>query len=233
MRTLIIIPARAASKRIPGKNIRNLAGKPLIAWTIELAISLDNRVLVSTDSPEIAKISSQYGAEVPFLRPAELALDKTPDLPVCLHTLDFLKEKENYIPDMVVWLRPTSPLRIPEDVKQCIEKLKNHDADCIRSVCKVNHHPYWMKSFIDENRLVPFLEGKDEREYYQSQKLPPVYRLNGAVDVIRTKFIRQNKMLYGGDMQGYLMPENRSIDIDSELDFTIAEVLIRERMKGK
>jgi len=231
MNIIAIIPARGGSKRIPQKNIRDLHGKPLIAWSIEtaLASSID-RVIVSTDNSEIAEISSNYGAEVPFLRPPELAKDQSPDLPVCSHTLNFLEQTENYISDAIVWLRPTSPLRTTQDIEECIQKQVTSNADCVRSVCNVSHHPYWMKSFKDD-QLLPFLEGKDEQKYYQSQLLPPVYRLNGAVDVIATKFIREQNLLYGGDMRGYLMPEMRSIDIDTELDLLIAEVLIKKRLE--
>ena len=231
MKVTALIPARGNSKRVPKKNICNLGGKPLIAWTIETALASSiERVIVSTDNPEIAEISSNYGAEVPFLRPPELAQDKSPDLPVCLHTLDFLESNENYIPDDIVWLRPTSPLRTTQDIEECMQKLVTSNADCVRSVCKVSHHPYWMKS-LKEDRLLPFLKGKDEQNYYQSQLLPPVYRLNGAVDVISTKFIREQNLLYGGNMRGYLMPEMRSLDIDTELDFLIAEVLIKKRLE--
>jgi len=231
MSMIAIIPARGGSKRIPKKNLCNLKGKPLIAWTIETALSSSiSRVIVSTDNTEIAEVSSYYGAEVPFIRPPELAEDTTSDLPVCLHTLNFLERKENYIPEIVVWLRPTSPLRIINDIEECSQKLLKTNADCVRSVCRVSHHPFWMKSFQDD-RLLPFLEGKDEQKYYQSQLLPPVYRLNGAVDAIKTKFIREQNLLYGGDMRGYLMPEMRSLDIDTELDFLIAEVLIKKRLE--
>lgn len=226
---LAIIPARGGSKSIPQKNIRILVGKPLIAWTIEVALScpsLDRRI-VSTDDQEIAEIARQYSAEVPFLRPPELAQDDTPDLPVYKYALSWLREHEGYHPDIVVWLRPTSPLRTTHDIEAAIRLLIQSDADCVRSVCRVEHHPYWMKRFAGD-RLVPFIEGFDERRYYQRQLLPTVYRLNGAVDVTWCKTVMERGLLYSGDVRGYIMPIERSIDLDSELDFALAELLLKE-----
>jgi len=227
---LSIIPARGGSKRVAHKNIRTLAGKPLIAWTIETAISCQrlDRVIVSTDDEEIVDIARKYGAETPFVRPAELAQDDTPDLPVCKHTLSWLTRHENFCPDIVVWLRPTAPLRIIEDIDNAINLLFETDADCVRSVCPVEHHPYWMKR-LEGNRFIPLIKGVDESKYYQRQLLPPVYRLNGAVDVFWRKTVLDKGFMYGGDMRGYVMPAERSVDLDSELDFALAELLLQRR----
>jgi len=228
--TLCIIPARSGSKGVFRKNIRQLAGKPLIAWTIEVALvcpSLD-RVIVSTDDQEIAEIARQYGAEVSFIRPAELAQDDTPDLPVCQHALSWLAEHEYYCPDIVVWLRPTAPLRTVQDVEAAIQLLIETGADCVRSVCLAEHHPYWMNR-LDGDRLVTFLDGIDESRYYCRQLLPPVYRLNGAVDVTWCRTVTEKGLLYSGDVRGYIMPAERSIDLDIELDFALAELLLQRR----
>lgn len=227
---LSMIPARGSSKSVPRKNIRSLAGKPLIVWTIETALACPNldRVIVSTDDEEIAQIASDHGAEVPFLRPAELAQDDTPDLPVYQHALSWLAEHEGYCPDVIVWLRPTVPLRAVEDVECAIEMLIRTGADCVRSICLTEHHPYWMKR-LDGDRLVPFVDEIDESKYYRRQLLPPVYRLNGAVDVTWCKAVMGKGLLYGGDVRGYVMPVERSIDLDSELDFALAELLLRTR----
>ena len=229
-KVIAIIPARGGSKIVPRKNIRLLANKPLISWTIEkgLATTSINRVIVSTDDAEIAEITVKYGAEVPFLRPLELAQDDTPDLPVYLHVLNYLEQQENYNPDIVVWLRPTSPLRTIEDIENAINLLIDSDADCVRSVCLAEHHPYWMKK-LEGDRLIPLLEGVDETQYYRRQLLPPVYRLNGAVDVSWCKNVLENQQLYFGNMGGYVMPPERSVDIDTELDFALAEILLKER----
>lgn len=225
-----LIPARGGSKGIPRKNIRQLAGKPLIASTIEVALkcpSLD-RVIVSTDDQEIAYVSRQYEAEVPFLRPSELAQDDTPDLPVFQHALLWLAGNEGYYPDIVVWLRPTAPLRTVQDVETAIRLLTETGSDCVRSVCEAEHHPFWMKR-LDGDQLLPFAEGIDEREFYRRQLLPPAYRLNGAVDVTWRRTVMEQGLLYSGDVRGYVMPKERSVDLDSELDFAFAELLLQKR----
>lgn len=186
------------------------------------------RVIVSTDDREIAEVARHYGAEVPFLRPSELAQDDTPDLPVYQHTLTWLAEHQSYHPDIVVWLRPTCPLRRVEDIEAAVEKLTKSGADCVRSVSLAEHHPYWMKR-LDGDRLVPFLEGKDEQIYYQRQTLPPVYRLNGAVDVTWAKTVLERGVLYTGDVGAYVMDSEYGLDLDSELGFILAELLLDRR----
>jgi CMP-N,N'-diacetyllegionaminic acid synthase len=227
---LALIPARGGSKGVARKNIRELAGKPLIAWTIEIASACStlDRVIVSTEDQKIAKIARQCGAEVPFIRPGELAQDNTPDLPVYQHALSWLAEYEGYRPEIVVWLRPTTPLRTVQDVEAAIQLLIETGADCVRSVSLAEHHPYWMKR-LDGDRLVPFVDGVDESKYYRRQLLPSAYRLNGAVDVTWYRTVMQKGMLYSGDVRGYVMPVERSIDLDSELDFALAELLLQRR----
>lgn len=227
---LAVIPARGGSRSVPRKNIRLLGGKPLIAWTIEQALSCPSldRVIVSTDDAEIADIARKYGAEVPFMRPVELAQDDTPDLPVCRHALSWLAEQENYSPEIVVWLRPTAPLRTVQDVEAAIRIMLDTGADSVRSVCEVEHHPYWMKR-LDGDRLAPFIAGKDEGTYFQRQLLPSTYRLNGAVDLMRTKAVMEQAVLFGGDVRGYVMPAERSVDLNIEIDFAIVELLLKEK----
>lgn len=205
-----------------------LAGKPLIAWTIESSqhCGLDCRTIVSTEDLEIAEIAKEFGAEVPFFRPSNLAQDNTPDYPVCIHAIDWLMQHEQYHPDLIIWLRPTTPMRLPEDIKEAIIQLLETDATGIRSICSVEHHPYWMKSLKESKQIVPLIEKTSEKQYYQRQLLPPVYRLNGAVDITWTKTIKTEGMLYGSNIQGYLMPNDRSLDIDTEMDFMIAEFLL-------
>ena len=208
-----LIPARGGSKGVPRKNVRQLAGKPLIAWTIEAALdapSLD-RVVVSTDDEEIAEIARAHGAEVPFLRPAELARDETADLPVYRHALAELGE-----PDSVAWLRPTAPLRAAEDIEAALGLLGETGADTVRSVTEAEHSPYLMGR-LDGGRLVPLLGDVPERR----QLLPLVYRLNGAVDVVRCSSV--GDVLFGGDVRAYVMPAERSVDVETELDLLLAE----------
>lgn len=227
---LAIIPARGGSKKIPDKNIIHIANKPLIAWSIETAQSCAKltRVIISTDSEKIAEISRSYGADVPFLRPAELAQDDSHDFFVYEHALTWLAQQENYFPDIVVWLRPTAPLRTIADIEASIDLLIETKADWVRSICPVEHHPYWMKQ-LDRNRLIPFIEGIDERKYYQRQLLPPAYRLNGAVEVTWAKTILEKKLRYSGDVCGYVMPVERSIDVDHEMDLKLLNILLERK----
>ena len=231
MKVIAIIPARGGSKGIPKKNIKLLANKPLIAWTIEVALncSLLERIIVSTDDSEIAEIAIQYGAEIPFLRPLEFAQDDTPDLPVYLHTINYLQEQESYHSDIVVWLRPTCPLRTNQDIEKAVQLLRmDTNTTSVRSVCLAEHHPYWMKK-LEYDNLIPFLPNIDETRYYRRQLLPSVYRLNGAVDVTRCQTVLETKKLYSGEMKGYIMPVERSVDIDTELDLALAELLLQRR----
>jgi CMP-N,N'-diacetyllegionaminic acid synthase len=222
--TLGLIPARGGSKVVPRKNVRELAGKPVIAWTIEAALACRrlDRVVVSTDSEEIAELARSHGADVPFLRPAEHAQDDTPDDPVYLHALEWLAAHEGFEPDAVAWLRPTAPLRTAEDVEATLRILEQSGADCVRSVCAAEHHPYWMMR-LNGDRLRPFVEGTEA--YYRRQLLPPVYRLNGAVDAVRCSTVAQVG-LFEGDVRAYVMPPERSVDLDGELDFALAEILL-------
>lgn len=225
---MALIPARGGSKGVPRKNLRLLHGKPLIAWTIEKAkaCSLLKRVIVSTDDDEIAATAKSYGAEVPFLRPAEHAQDQTPDLPVYRHALSWLQENDHYQPDIVVWLRPTVPLRAVDDITKAIRVLTESDFDSVRSVCRSAHHPYWMKR-LEGEQLVSFVDGIDETQFIR-QALPPVYLLNGAVDVISCQKVAEHTTLFGQNIGGYVMPEERSVDIDTEHDFKTIEMLLQE-----
>ena len=226
LRVLGIIPARGGSKGVPGKNIRLLCGKPLIAWTIQCARACPviSRIVVSTDSKEIAAIARQWGAEVPFLRPPELAQDDTPDLPVCRHALEWLEDREGYRPDVVVWLRPTSPLRQPQDIAAALDLLAATQADGVRSVCRVEHHPAWMFK-LEDGFLQPWMDAS--AGITRRQDLSALYRLNGAVDAIRREIIPEAKALFQGRLAGYVMPAERSVDIDCEIDFRVAEALLK------
>ena len=160
---LAIIPARGGSKGVPRKNIRPLGGKPLIAHTIEVALKTKEigRVIVSTDDEEIRMVALGYGAEVPFLRPKELAQDDTPDRHYLVHALDWLRVNEHYIPDVVLLLRPTSPFRRVEHIERVLVMMKTMKADSIRTVTLVEgtQHPYWMYHLDDAGRARPFIEG--------------------------------------------------------------------------
>lgn len=232
MKVLAIIPARGGSRRVPKKNIRLLAGKPLIAYTIEVALQTGciDRVIVSTDDDEIAYIAQKYGAEVPFMRPAGLAQDDTPDQPVFRHALDWLKEHEDYVPDVVLNLRPTSPFKTPEIIEEVVRRMAETDADVVRTLSRVSgvHHPYWMYRLSEEGRAHPFVSEIKVADYYQSQLLPPVYRINGLVDAIRPRAIYEGNFLNATSMIAVVVSDEASIDADTELDLKLCEVLLND-----
>jgi len=224
---LAVIPARGGSRGVPRKNVRLVCGKPLIAYTIEAALDskLINRVVVSTEDEEIAEISKKYGAKV-ISRPQELAQDDTPSLPVFQHAISHLEEMEDYHPEIIVILQPTSPLRIAEDIDRAIERFLEVEPDSIASVCEVEHPTHWMYTLV-KNKLKPLI--KDEEKVIRRQDAPKVYRLNGAVFVTRREIIMKEDRVLGRDTGAYIMPPERSVDIDTELDFKLAELLMRER----
>jgi len=227
-RIIALIPARGGSKGLPKKNIKVLAGKPLIAWSIgqALACRYIDRVVVSTDSPEIASAARRYRAEVPFMRPKILAADKAKSIDVILHALDFYAAKKNIF-DIVVLLQPTSPLRNSGDIAKAIEAMFTKKAKAIISVCRELHSPLWSVALSADKKLGSFLGKGAEKQNRQS--LPVFYRINGAVYVADTDYLKQNKSFLGNSTYAYEMTPERSIDIDSELDFKIAEFLKNKR----
>lgn len=227
MKVIGIIPARGGSKSVPHKNIRPLGGVPLIAYTIRAAQASRRlaRTIVSTDSAEIASVCRDHGAEVPFIRPASLAQDDTATLPVLLHALDQLTVSY----DAVMILQPTSPMRTPEDIDRSIELLlATPEADAVISVVRVgDHHPARMKK-IENGWLVnpPFAE---LAEGMPRQALPAFYLRNGAIYLTRVSILRGQQSLQGRHCLPYIMPEERSVNIDAEMDFLLAEVLLSRK----
>jgi N-acylneuraminate cytidylyltransferase len=229
-----IIPARGGSKGIKNKNIKLLCGKPLIYYTIAEAkkAKFIKRIIVSTDSPKIRDIARKYGAEVPFLRPKELAKDFVTDLPVFKHCLKWLKENEGYRPDIVVQLRPTAPLRKAEHIDKAIELLLNSKgADSVRSVTKAGQHPFKMWR-MKNNRLLPFISQnisrREESYNLPRQKLPLVYIQNGSLDVIWPKTILEKGSMSGDVILPFVMKELDSVNIDEKIDFLVAETIIKK-----
>lgn len=217
---LAVIPARSGSKSVIDKNIRLINGKPMIAYSIEHGLkspSID-RVIVSTDSEIYAAIAKQYGAEVPFIRPAEYATDTALDLDVFKHALSYLKESENYVPDIVVQLRPTYPIRKIQDIENMIKYLKeNPEVDSVRCIAPANEIPYKMW-FMDENNILsPVMKEIPECYNMPRQQLPKVYYQNACIDVFRTSVVTQKNSMTGNVIAGYMMEEN--YDIDTEEDF--------------
>lgn len=229
---LAIIPARGGSKGVPRKNIKDLCGKPLIAWTIDEAIKSKyiDRLVVSTEDEEIANISRKYGAEVPFLRPIELAQDDTPGVEVLLYCINWLKYNENYYPDYVCTLQCTSPFRNSNHIDEALEKLIEEKADSIIGVCQSEISPYWMKN-IENGKLIDFI--KDSHKYSRRQDLPIVYRLNGALYIGKTDVLLKNRNWYTDNTLPYVMSQEDSIDIDTVLDFKLAEVIMKENLKNE
>lgn len=229
---LALIPARGGSKGIPRKNIRSFAGYPLIAWSIAAAkqSNLVTRIIVSTDDEEIAEVAREWGAETPFLRPAELAQDKTTDLPVFEHALKFLEEVEGYHPEIVVQLRPTSPIRPPKMVDDAIRILLNHaDADCVRGVVPAGQNPFKMWRFNGEDKpLKQLLEVPGIAEPYNAprQILPPVYWQTGHIDAIRTTTILDKKSLTGDVIYPLVVDPKYTVDIDTLPDWAKYEAVI-------
>lgn len=229
---LALIPARGGSKGIPRKNIRSFAGYPLIAWSIAAAkqSALVTRIIVSTDDEEIAAVAREWGAEVPFLRPAELAQDKTTDLPVFEHALKFLEEVEGYYPGIIVQLRPTSPIRPKGMVDGAVSILLNHkDADCVRGVVPAAQNPFKMWRFNGEDKpLHPLLELDGIPEPYNAprQILPPVYWQTGHIDAIRLATITNKKSLTGDVIYPLVIDQAYTVDIDTPADWAKYEAVI-------
>ena len=222
MEYLAIIPARGGSKGIPHKNVRELHGRPLIAWSILSARGAARlgRVVVSTDNEQIAEVARHAGAEVPFRRPAELALDTTPTEPVLLHALDEL-QLTGYQPDAVVLLQPTSPIRRPGSIDAAIGLLETAGADSVVSVCE-NHHFFWRNRDTPEALY-------DYRNRPRRQDIPAPsrwYRENGSIYVTRASILRRERNRLGGRIAMHVMSEEESWEIDSEADLRIVESLM-------
>ncbi|HTX89854.1 MAG TPA: acylneuraminate cytidylyltransferase family protein [Anaerolineales bacterium] len=228
---LVLIPARGGSKAIPRKNIRPFAGHPLIAFSIAAALQAEavTRLIVSTDDEEIARVSRSYGAEIPFLRPAELAADRTTDLPVFQHALNWLAQNENYRPEIVIHLHATSPVRPCGFVDRAIRLLLEHpDAECVRSVVAPGQNPYKMWHIDEQSgRMIPLLAVQGIAEPYNTprQLLPPVYLQTGHVNAIRREAI------LGGSMTGktilpLVVDPRYEVDMDTLADWQRGEWVV-------
>tara|TARA_B100002051_G_C16587264_1_gene560848 strand:+ start:200 stop:904 length:705 start_codon:yes stop_codon:yes gene_type:complete len=225
---LAVIPARGGSKGIPKKNIKKLNDKPLIAFTIEQSLNcpIIDKTIVSTDSDEIAEISKSYGAEVPFIRPSEISQDSTPDLPVFEHVLNFFSSNDFFNPDLLINLRPTSPIRKNNIIERAVNKMVAKGYDSVRSVSPVKNHPYWMVK-IDNGRVKPFLRDKSPINYPQRQLLPELFYFNGNVDVVSSKNLTEG-ILFGDNMGIISIDSSDCVDIDSQADFKLAEYMINK-----
>lgn len=228
-RVLGIVLARGGSKRLPNKNVKLLAGKPLIAYTIEAALNsrLLDRVIVSTDNLRIRDTARQFGAEVPFLRPGELATDDITVYPAITHAIQWLQEREDYRPDYVMGLQATSPLRTAGDIDNSIELAREKDAASVISLCQPKTHPYWMMQVSEGGTVTDFIPW--DRNYSRHQDLPSVYARNGAIFLTRCQHLLDHQTFTTPPVYPYVMPPERSADIDTQWDFDVAEAILQVR----
>ncbi|MDN3454376.1 MULTISPECIES: pseudaminic acid cytidylyltransferase [unclassified Psychrobacter] len=222
---IAIIPARGGSKRLPGKNIKLLGGKPLIAWTIEAAIKSNvfDHVFVSTDSEEIARVSRDYGAKVPYLRPAELASDTATTNDVITHLVDWLGKKNLMPVSIICVLQPTSPFRNASHIIEAFEENKQKSAKAIVSVCELEHPLQLCNQLGSDGSMVSFIQYKDIK---RTQDYKPTYRLNGALYIFDREYVGRMSELYSMGTFAYIMDSKSSIDIDTLEDFEYAEFLL-------
>ena len=238
MRVLAVIPARGGSKSVPRKNIKDLGGKPLITWTIEAAKAsgVFDRLILTTDDTEIAEVGKRYGAEVPFMRPSELAQDTTPTLPVLQHAITWLKEQEGYEPDAGMLLQPTTPFRSAEHIKGAVELFEKTGADSVVSVVEIpgNYNPHWAFKVDEDLRATLYLGGAIKTRIKRRQDLPKAYSPNGMIYLFKPKFLfdAADQNFYGDDVRAYEVEERVSINIDSPEDWVLAEMAVERFRAG-
>lgn len=236
LKVLALIPARGGSKGIPRKNILDLLGKPVIAYSIlhGKQSRLINRVIVSTDDAEIADVSRQWGAEVPFMRPAEFAGDLSPDIDVFRHCLTWLRDHEGYVPDMVVHLRPPGPVRRVEHIDEAIQLLADHpEADAVRSVTMALQSPYKMWHIAPDGTLSPIMRIEDmaDCQSVPRQSLPTVYWQNGYVDVIRPRAVLDKQSMWGDTALPYIV-NDQLFEIDYPENIPAVEAALKRLQAG-
>jgi len=225
--------ARGGSQGIPGKNIRLLAGKPLIAYAIETAFQsqLIDRVVVSTDDKKIARVAQECGAEIPFIRPKELAQNNSPEWLAWQHAIRTLKEQDNGRDlDVFVSIPPTAPLRVVEDLDNCIHSFLDNNVDVVITVKKASRHPSFNMVSIDENGYTTLVLPPSE-SISRRQDVSPVYDATTVAYVANPQFIMGEKSIFSGKIKSVIIPEERAVDIDTELDFQFAEYLVTNRIK--
>lgn len=228
---LALITARGGSKGVPRKNVLPVGGKPLIAWSILAALEsryLD-RVVVSTDDSEIAEVARTWGAEVPFMRPAELAGDTSDHISVVLHALDWCAQHENRHYDYLLLLQPTSPLRITADIDACIELASERRSGAVVSLKEVGEHPYFLKQLTSDGVLADFMPEIAALGYLGRQQVPTVYYPDGVAYLTRTDVLREARTFFPEDTLPYFTPPERTLDIDTAWDLHLADLILRAR----
>ena len=223
-----LIPARGGSKRLPRKNVKLLHGKPLIAWSIEVAKASKyiDRVIVSTDDEEIKKISEQYEAEVPFLRPEHLSNDHASSFDVIKHTINSLQlDRSN---ELIVLLQPTSPLRLVSEIDTALEFFVQKNAKGVVSISETEHSPMWSNTLPEDGCMSDFI--RPEVQGKRSQDLPTFFRLNGSIYIYETlSLLEQSKIFFNENVYGFQTSLETAVDIDTGLDFLIAETIMKNR----
>lgn len=233
---IALIPARGGSKSIPRKNIKRMANAPMIAYSIVAAQQAQsvNRVVVSTDDKEIAEIALKWGAEVPYIRPAEFATDTSTDLDVFQHAMTWFSQNENTLPEIWVHLRPTYPIREPQEIDEMVDLLRNNpETDSIRSIAPAPEPPYKMWFIDDDNVITPIIECDIPEAYNQPrQVLPKTYLQNASIDVTRTNTLRQYHSMTGRKIMGYVMDHHFDIDTPEQFDAVAKELVKRDLYKN-
>jgi len=230
MKIVGCIFARGGSKGLPGKNIRMFCGKPLIAWSIEhtKAIERISRIIVSTDSEDIAQVALDYGAEVPFLRPTELAKDTTPEWMAWRHLLHYLREEEQYIPEIMVSTPATSPLRIPQDIDKCIDKYITCSADVVVTVTESYRNP-WFNMVKKRSDGSVGIVNTPKDPIYRRQDAPRVFDMSTVAYVARPDYVMREMEIFRGKVHAVEVPVERAVDIDTLFDFQLAEFIMKQR----
>ena len=228
MNSLAFIPARGGSKRLPGKNIKLLGGKPLIAWTIEAALKSKQikQVIVSTDDTRIAAVARRYGAEVPFMRPARLAQDASTHIAVVVHALQQLKQET---PSYVMLLQPTSPLRSAQDIDGAVALALKRKADAVVGVHEMPVHPFLARTLTKQGTLKKMIQ--DRLRYRRKQSLPLVYAPNGSLYLIRTDVLLRQQTFFPKKTYPWVMPPQRSLDVDTPWDFELVDLIFKNKKK--
>jgi N,N'-diacetyl-8-epilegionaminate cytidylyltransferase len=226
--------ARGGSKGVPRKNIRPLASKPLIAWAIECGLEsrLVDRVVVSTDNAEIAETAKRFGAEVPFMRPAELAGDRSPEWLAWRHAIEAIREHPDFGPfETFASIPTTSPLRRAQDLDQCIEALRDSRADLIVTVKEAARNPYFNQVVLDNGRRASLVIPPPQGVHFR-QTAPKVYDMTTVAYAARPDYVLKAESMFQGEVRAIIIPVERALDIDSELDFQIAEFLMNKKGKN-
>ncbi len=230
---IAMIFARGGSKGLPGKNVKPLLGKPLIGWAIEQAFAVPRvrRVVVSTDSHEIAEVAVRFKAEVPFLRPAELALDESPEWLAWRHALQFIKDEEDKLPDAMLVVPTTAPLRLAADLENCLDEFEKQDSDVVITVSESHRNPYFNMVAMDSDGTVK-LVADNGSSVRRRQDAPRVYDIETVAYVVRPDFVMEKNGLFSGRVRAVIVPKDRAIDIDTIHDFEIAEFLMQRRVQN-